>query len=72
MKLINHSVPHALRTLGYSESDIIDIVTYAAGHDSLAHCPNINITRLRDLGVTDIAMPLTPQRVWEAIRSGRT
>ena len=56
MKLINHSVPHALRTLGYSESDIIDIVTYAAGHDSLAHCPIINITRLRDLGVTDVAI----------------
>jgi carbon-monoxide dehydrogenase large subunit len=26
---------------------------------------------LRPLGVTDIAMPLTPQRVWAAIRGGR-
>jgi carbon-monoxide dehydrogenase large subunit len=26
---------------------------------------------LRPLGVTDIAMPLTPQRVWAAIRDGR-
>ena len=33
---------------------------------------NAVLDALRPLGVTDIAMPLTPQRVWEAIRSGRT
>ena len=32
---------------------------------------NAVLDALRPLGVTDIAMPLTPQRVWEAIRRGR-
>ncbi|MBV8840583.1 MAG: hypothetical protein JO000_28935, partial [Alphaproteobacteria bacterium] len=26
---------------------------------------------LRDVGVTDIAMPLTPERVWEAIQQAK-
>jgi len=32
---------------------------------------NAVLDALRPLGVTDMAMPLTPQRVWEAIRRGR-
>jgi ribonucleoside-diphosphate reductase alpha chain len=31
-KIINRAVPPALRTLGYSESQIAEIVAYAVGH----------------------------------------
>jgi carbon-monoxide dehydrogenase large subunit len=32
---------------------------------------NAIIDALRPLGVTDIAMPATPERVWRAIREAR-
>lgn len=41
-KIINQSVPAALDTLGYSSSQIQEIVAYAVGHASLGNCPGIN------------------------------
>lgn len=41
-KIINQSVPQALRTLGYSENEINDIVHYAKGHATLKGAPYIN------------------------------
>ncbi|MYK32567.1 MAG: vitamin B12-dependent ribonucleotide reductase, partial [Boseongicola sp. SB0670_bin_30] len=41
-KIINRSVPAALATLGYSSSQIQDIVSYAVGHGTLANAPGIN------------------------------
>ena len=38
-KIINQAVPVALRTLGYSESDIAEIEAYAVGHGSLSNAP---------------------------------
>ncbi|MGC2641857.1 MAG: adenosylcobalamin-dependent ribonucleoside-diphosphate reductase, partial [Pseudolabrys sp.] len=38
-KIINRAVPEALRTLGYSESDIAEIEAYAVGHGGLAQAP---------------------------------
>ena len=38
-KIINRAVPAALRTLGYSESDIAEIEVYAVGHGTLAQAP---------------------------------
>jgi carbon-monoxide dehydrogenase large subunit len=32
---------------------------------------NAIVDALRPLGVTDIAMPATPERVWRAIRGAR-
>jgi len=49
-KIINQSVPRALRTLGYSPKEIEDIVLYAKGHGTLEGCPHINRESLEDLG----------------------
>ena len=41
-KIINRAVPDALRTLGYSESQIDEIEAYAVGHGTLNQAPAIN------------------------------
>ena len=51
-KIINRSVPAALEALGYSSSQIEEIVAYAAGHGSLAQAPAINHTTLMQKGFT--------------------
>ena len=45
-KIINRSVPAALEGLGYSSSQIEEIVGYAVGHASLGNAPGINHTAL--------------------------
>ncbi|UWQ16860.1 vitamin B12-dependent ribonucleotide reductase [Jannaschia sp. M317] len=45
-KIINQSVPAALRTLGYGEAQIAEIIAYAVGHGSLGQAPGINHTAL--------------------------
>jgi ribonucleoside-diphosphate reductase alpha chain len=51
-KIINESVPPALRNLGYSEKEIIDIIKHTKGHGSLIGCPGINAQSLTDKGFT--------------------
>jgi len=41
-KIINESVPPALRFLGYSDEDIQDIVNYSRGHATLEGAPGVN------------------------------
>ncbi len=55
-KIINRAVPEALRTLGYSESQIAEIEVYAVGHGNLAQAPAINPTTLKAKGFTDEAI----------------
>ena len=55
-KIVNQSVPPALRRLGYSEAQIADIVKYAVGHATLAGCPYINHETLKARGFTDEAL----------------
>ncbi|MEO1795650.1 MAG: vitamin B12-dependent ribonucleotide reductase [Pseudomonadota bacterium] len=45
-KIINRSVPAALAKLGYRESEIGEIISYAVGHGSLGNAPGINHTAL--------------------------
>ena len=52
-KIINRAVPAALRALGYSESEIAEIESYAVGHGSLGQAPAINHTTLKAKGFTD-------------------
>ena len=52
-KIINQSVPEALRTLGYGEAEIAEIEAYAVGHGTLAQAPAINHTTLKAKGFTD-------------------
>ncbi len=49
-KIINHSVPAALETLGYSSAQIEEIVCHAVGHGSIGNAPAINHTTLTALG----------------------
>ncbi len=49
-KIINRSVPVALKTLGYSREEIEDIVRYAVGNGTLKDAPGINHETLRDRG----------------------
>lgn len=49
-KIINRSVPAALEHLGYSSSQIEEIVSYAVGHGSIGNAPGINHTSLTGHG----------------------
>jgi ribonucleoside-diphosphate reductase alpha chain len=51
-KIINQSVPGALTRLGYTPSQIEDIVRYATGHASLRQAPGINHETLAVRGFT--------------------
>ncbi len=52
-KIINQSVPQALRNLKYSEKEIEEIVCYAKGHASLDKSPFINTKTLLEKGFTE-------------------
>lgn len=51
-KIVNQSVPDALKNLGYSEAEISDIVTYAIGTATLKTAPFVNQESLMVRGVT--------------------
>lgn len=51
-KIINQSVPHALKVLGYSAEQISEIEAYAVGHGTLRGCSTINQQTLADRGLT--------------------
>ena len=52
-KIINGAVPEALRTLGYTESQIAEIEAYAVGHGNMNQAPAINPSTLRTKGFPD-------------------
>lgn len=52
-KIINQSVPQALRNLKYSEKEIEEIVNYAKGHASLVNAPHINAVSLIKKGFSE-------------------
>jgi ribonucleoside-diphosphate reductase alpha chain len=51
-KIINQSVPQALRNLKYAEDEIQEIVDYAKGHATFENAPHINFQSLADKGFT--------------------
>lgn len=52
-KIINQSVPKALKNLGYSARESEDIINYAKGTGSLKGCPHIHVESLKEKGFTD-------------------
>jgi ribonucleoside-diphosphate reductase alpha chain len=52
-KIINQSIPTALRNFGYNEEQIEDIVRYAKGSGSLYGSPYVNAETLRARGFTN-------------------
>ncbi|HUF45481.1 MAG TPA: vitamin B12-dependent ribonucleotide reductase, partial [Aestuariivirgaceae bacterium] len=55
-KIINQSVPEALRVLGYTPDQIAEIVTFAVGRGTLSGAPGVNheILQARGFGVDQI------------------
>ncbi|MBI4995013.1 vitamin B12-dependent ribonucleotide reductase [Candidatus Peregrinibacteria bacterium] len=52
-KIVNQSVTKALKTLGYSKSQIEDIEKYICGSRTLAECPFVNEKTLSEIGFTE-------------------
>ncbi|OGH94266.1 MAG: ribonucleoside-diphosphate reductase, adenosylcobalamin-dependent [Candidatus Magasanikbacteria bacterium RIFOXYD2_FULL_41_14] len=52
-KIVNESVPMALKTLGYNSAQINDIAGYLKGHATLKNCPHINSESLKARGFND-------------------
>lgn len=52
-KIVNHTVPVALKNLGYADNEIDAIVNYAKGHQTFANAPAINHDSLRAKGFNE-------------------
>jgi ribonucleoside-diphosphate reductase alpha chain len=52
-KIINQSVPIALKKLGYTQAEIDAIVNYCKGHATFRGAPGINTQTLKSKGFTD-------------------
>ena len=55
-KIINRTVPDALRTLGYDEEEIEAIVSYAVGFGTLKDAPGVNHETLAPKGFTQTVL----------------
>ncbi len=55
-KIVNESVPPALRKLGYSEAQVKTIIDYACGRGTLKGAPGINHESLRAKGFDDVTI----------------
>jgi ribonucleoside-diphosphate reductase alpha chain len=52
-KIVNQSVPAALRRLGYADREVQEIVAYVSGTNTLLAAPVVNRRALREKGLTD-------------------
>lgn len=52
-KIVNEAVPVALKTLGYTEAQVIDMIDYLKGHGSLKGAPAITHESLKEKGFSD-------------------
>jgi ribonucleoside-diphosphate reductase alpha chain len=52
-KIVNQSVPDALRHLGYAEHEAQEIVAYISGTNTLLTAPHVNRRSLKEKGFTD-------------------
>ena len=64
-KIINKSIPKALKKIGYNEQQMEDIIYYLLGHGSLEGCPYANPDALEKLGFTQ-------EEIREAVKSIET
>jgi ribonucleoside-diphosphate reductase alpha chain len=62
-KIINRTVPDALKTLGYQASEIEEMVRYVVGHATLRGAPGINHQTLKAKGFTDVALDAVEKAV---------
>jgi ribonucleoside-diphosphate reductase alpha chain len=52
-KIVNQSVPEALRHLGYSPAEVQEIVAYVSGTNTLLAAPHVNRASLKARGLID-------------------
>jgi ribonucleoside-diphosphate reductase alpha chain len=52
-KIVNGSVPDALRRLGYSPTEVAEIVAFVSGTNTLIGAPHIHRGTLKEKGLTD-------------------
>ncbi|HMZ05543.1 MAG TPA: adenosylcobalamin-dependent ribonucleoside-diphosphate reductase, partial [bacterium] len=52
-KIVNNSIPQALRNLGYSADDIDGIIKYILGHGTFEGAPYVNPEQLKQMGFAD-------------------
>jgi ribonucleoside-diphosphate reductase alpha chain len=65
-KIINQSLPPALQTLGYSDAQIQEIVTYCTGRRTLKSAPFINHESLQAKGFDGAALDCLETGLWQA------
>ncbi len=52
-KIVNQSVPSALKKLGYGPAEVQEIVAYVTGTNTLLAAPNVNRRSLKERGLSD-------------------
>ncbi|WP_437623456.1 vitamin B12-dependent ribonucleotide reductase [Sorangium sp. So ce1151] len=52
-KIVNQSVPEALRRLGYPEAEVQEIVAYVSGTNTLLAAPHVNRASLKNKGLNN-------------------
>ena len=52
-KIINRVVPEALQRMGYNQSQVDDIISYAVGSGSLKNCQSVPLNALKEKGFGD-------------------
>jgi len=62
-RIINNAVPRGLRSLGYSDDNIEQIVKYVLGHGTLHGAPAINHDTLKQKGFTDEVLESVEKRL---------
>ncbi len=62
-KIINRTVPEALRQLQYTEDEIEETINYAVGHGTLNNAPAINHETLKEKGFEDEQIELLEQNL---------
>ncbi len=65
-KIINQSLPPALQTLGYTEAQIQEIVTYCTGRRTLKGAPSVNHEALQAKGFDGAALDCLETGLWQA------
>ena len=69
-RIINQSVPRALKNLGYTPPQVEAIVKYCIGHGSLKNAPHINFKVLREKGFTEDILSLIDSELPSAFELG--
>jgi ribonucleoside-diphosphate reductase alpha chain len=62
-KIINQTVPEALKQLQYTGDEISEIISYAIGHGTLKDAPGINHESLKEKGFTDEVISLLEENL---------